>query len=471
MKLFNVVPGNFFSILSSGNREIYYDALMVLHDKLNFELDIRVDDYIASLITILEDRAFEIEDDDEARESSSTPSGKARFILNRLIQTGWIDKEFIDNTFIEIITPRNYAIPVLKVLSEIGDTTLQEYNSLVFATFSGLKQAVSENKANMYEALVSAKSNTAKLDESLRKLYHGISGFLRSTITQHDVNLLLQDHFSAYKEMSDRIYHPIKTMDSIHRYMAPIQNLLVAILTDDELLQYARERAVHIHKYNDAAQADEEIVRMIDYIQDFYHTVGDFISKIDRKHSTYTKSSIEKIQYLMAVDQTIKGKITEILKLYASTHTKDSKREILADLMEQNINVGRQEFFDSGSLYHKSARSRRVDRGALAVISNDGLDESAKKYVEQQINSGYSTARIRAFIEALFADGSDSIAAENLPIRCDADFILLILAVVRQNERGMPYTVEMQNRRIERNGYCIPDMIIRKKESTKSHVE
>ena len=244
MKLFDVVPGNFFSILSSGNREIYYDALINLHNMFIFELNIRVDDYIASLITILEDRAFEIEEE-EVLDGSLTLSGKARIILSKLIKTGWVDKEFIDNSFVEIITPRNYAIPVMKLLSELGNSSLLECKSLVFSTFSGLKQAINENESHMYEALLSAKSNTEQLQYSLRTLYHGIRGFLRGIVEQHDVNLLLQDHFSEYKKMSDRFYHPIKTMDSVYRYVAPIQNLLADILANDELLQSMRERAVN----------------------------------------------------------------------------------------------------------------------------------------------------------------------------------------------------------------------------------
>jgi len=60
MRLFEVVPGKFFSVLSSGNREIYYDALMILHDMFKYELNIRADDYIAQLITILDDRSFDL---------------------------------------------------------------------------------------------------------------------------------------------------------------------------------------------------------------------------------------------------------------------------------------------------------------------------------------------------------------------------------------------------------------------------
>ena len=468
MKLFDVVPGKFFSILSSGNREIYYDALMILHDTFKFELNIRVDDYIASLITILEDRAFELEDDDNLHEGSLTLSGKARLILNRLIKTGWVDKEFIDNSFVEIITPRNYAIPFLKLLSELGNTALQEYNSLVFATFSGLKQAMEENETHMYEALLSAKTNTEQLQYSLRTLYHGIRGFLRGIVEQHDVNLLLQDHFSEYKNMSDRIYHPIKTMDSVHRYMAPIQNLLVDILANEKLLYSMQERAISIKKYDDESQANEEIIKAIDYILDSYHALGSLVSEIDRKHSTYTKSSIEKIQYLMTADQTIKGKIAEILKLYASVP--ENKKDLLARIMEDSIRVGRQEFFDSRSLYHKNVRSRRIDKVPLAVLPNDELSGLADEYLLQQINNGYPATRIRAFVEGLFTDGIYEIKSENVPITCDSDFIMLILAVIRQNEKGMTYSVEIESGRVEQSGYFIPNMVIRKKE-VKSRVE
>jgi hypothetical protein len=467
MKLFDVVPGNFFSILSSGNREIYCDALMVLYDMFKFELNIRADDFIASLTTVLEDRNFEFEDGDDINEGG-TLSGKARLILNRFIKTGWVDKEFMDGSFIEIITPRNYAIPVLKLLNDLGDQALQEYNSLVFATFSGLKQAMSENKSHLYEAVLSAKSNTERLLHSLRALYHGIRGFLRGIVEQHDVNLLLQNHFGEYKKMSDSIYHPIKTMDSIHRYMAPIQSLLADISANEELLQSMRERAISIKKYDDDSQADEEIIGSIDYISDSYQTVGTLISEIDRKHSTYTKGSIEKIQYLMTADQTIKGKLAEILKSYASMT--GSKQDRFINIMKCNICIGRQEFLDARSLYHKNIRSRRIDREPLAVETVENLSASAKDYLRTLLNNRYSIAKICAFVDGLFGSENEEIESHNMPITCDSDFIMLILAVIRQNEKRMPYTVDIRDGRVERDGYFIPDMVIRKK-AVKSHVE
>lgn len=468
MGLFDVVPSNFFSVLVSGNREIYVDALMLLHQIFKFELNIRVDDYISSLISILEDKAFVPEDDDEMQENSLTPSGKTRLILNRFVKTGWVDKEFLDGSFIEIITPRNYAIPVMKLLSELGDKSLHEYNSLVFATYSGLKQAKSEHESQMYEAVLSARANTEQLEYELRTLYHGIRGFLRSIQEQNDVNLLLQNHFEEYKKMSDRIYHPIKTMDSIHRYMAPIQNILSDILADDNLMRIMRERAMTVKKYDDGVEAEKEIISAIDYVLDAYQSVGSIVNEIDRKHSTYTKSSIEKIQYLMTADQTIKGKLVEILKTYAKATS--GERNALGDMIERNIRVNRQEFVDGRSLYHKNIRSRRIDTTPLSIEQDDTFSDSAMASLLEQIKNGYPIARVRAYVDGLFADGSDFIESENIPINSDTDFILLILAIVRASDRGMNYLIQMGEGRIERNGYRFPNMIIRKKEG-KSLVE
>ena len=459
MKLFKIIPGNFFSILVSGNREIYFEAIMALHNLFRFELNIRVDDFLSALIAILEDQAFDMEAEDDVPEGSQTLSGKARLILDRLVKTGWIDKEFLDSSFIEIITPKNYAIPVMRLLSELGDNSLHEYNSLVFATYSGLKQAKTEDKPHLYEALLSAKSNTEHLQYSLRTLYHAIRGFMRAIAPEQNINTLLQDHFQEYKQMSDRIYHPIKTMDSVHRYMLPIRGLLAEIRSDEDLLQTMRERAMSVKNY-DETQADEEIIGDIDYITDFYQAVGNLVSEIDRKHSSFTRSSIEKIQYLMTADHTIKGKLAEVLTLFAGGTT--AKRDKLLDLMNANIHAGRQEFFDAKSLYHKSVRSRRVNRDALQLEQKDETAKLAKDFLLNKITEGYTTAKIKKYIDSLIPAGEKEISSDNISINSESEFIMLILVMIRQGESGLPYKVQLHHGQFNSNGYGIPNMTIKK---------
>lgn len=157
MAIFDVLPSNFFSVLVSKNREIYVETFLFLQQMFQFELNIKVDDYISALISLQADKDFTLEEDHEVSEGSFTFSGKSRLILDRFIKTGWVEKEFLDASFVEVITLQPYAIPVMKLLSEVGDGELQEYNSLVFATYSALKQAKSDHTDQMDEAVLAAK--------------------------------------------------------------------------------------------------------------------------------------------------------------------------------------------------------------------------------------------------------------------------------------------------------------------------
>lgn len=468
MKLFEIVPSNFFSILSSGNREIYYDALMLLHDSFQTELNIHLDDFRSALIAHLEDEVFELEEDDIV-EGSLTPNVKATIILTKLIKTGWVEKEYLDNSFIEILTPKSYAIPVMKLLSELGDNSLREYNSLVFSTFSALQLASKpENYEQMYEAVLAAKTNTEHLNEMLRTFYHSIRGFLRDLVEQHDVNELLKNHFGEFTELSDRIYHPIKTMDSFYRYQNPIQSLLSGIYANDAMLDAIRKRAISIKKYSDPEEADREIFSAIDYILDAYRNLGSIINEIDKKKSVYTKSTSEKIRYLTSADQTIKSKLAELLKAFANAD--DSGKEHITDMLGRNIAVNRQEVFDAAALYHKNIRSKRVDREPIEIVKNESLDGVAEEYLLAQIKNGFPLRRIRAFIDGLFAEGMVSVTASDIHLENDNDFILLMLAVIRQRDTGMGYAIDVGEKRINRDGYLIPEMIITRKKAA-NHVE
>lgn len=468
LSVFDIIPSNFFSVLVSGNREIYVEALLLLHQMFKFELNIRVDDYISSLISLQEDKEFNPEDDDELPDGSLTPSSKARLILNRFIKTGWVEKEFLDGSFIEIITPRPYAISVMKLLSEIGEGGQQEYTSLVFSTYSGLKQAKDEQQSLMYEAVLSAKANTEQLEYQLRSLYHGIRSYLRNIEKYNEINDLLKNHFESYKQLADRIYHPIKTMDSIQRYITPIQTILTDVMADEEFMNTMCERAMVIKKYEDKSQAEKEIISAIDYVTDAYQSMDGIVNQIDRKHSVYTKSSIEKMRYLMTADQTIKGKLAHLLKTYAQAEGEE--KEAVGELLENNIRVNRQEFIDGKSLYHKNVRNRRIDTEPLKITRDDDFSELAMSGMIEYIKNGYPVSRVKAFVDGLFKESQNSIESKDISIENDSDFILLILAVVRQSDRGMNYKVEMKSGQTECNGYRIPNMVLKKREG-KGYVE
>ena len=204
MKVFEIIPADFFSVLVSPNREIYTDALMKLYEMFQTEINIRLKSFLAELEILLEDREYILEEGDEAAGAEpSSLRGKARLIVRRFVKTGWIDREFLDGSFMEIIIPNSYTITVMRMLRELTAESVAEYDSLVFSTYSALKQAYTDSRDRMYDALLVAKSNTEKLDFMLRTFYYGIRGYQKVIRENTDVNLLLKNHFEAYKEALD----------------------------------------------------------------------------------------------------------------------------------------------------------------------------------------------------------------------------------------------------------------------------
>lgn len=449
-------------MLSSPNKEIYLDALMLLHRMFKYEINVELDDYITSLISIIEDRDFFIEDDNEEEQGSLTMNKKARLILQKLINSGWLDREFKDGSFVEILTLRDYSIKVLKLLDEISTAKIQEYNSLVFSSYSSLKQAKESELYRMYDALLAAKESTNCLIDELKSLYHNIRTYHRQISEINEVNELLKEHFEEYKFIIDRIYHPIKTMDSVYRYSRPIQEILIDVLGDDVLLENMCKRAMTVRLYEDEEKALEAIRADIDFILEAYQSVGGLVDQIDRKHNTYTRNSIQKMRYLITADRSIKGKLVHIIQTYA---TSDGEcRENLFNILQKNIVVNRQESLDLKSFYHKNIRSRRVDAEPLKVqLEDKSTSNKALEAMLSNLKNSFSVTKVRAFMAEILQN-APQIRTKDIILENDIDFILLILATIRASDRNMPYRVELGDGFIEKNGYVIPEITFMRKE-------
>ena len=128
MKVFEIVPADFFSVLVSPNREIYVEALMKLYEMFQNEINIRLKAFLTEVEILLEDRVYIIEEGDDAEEAEPTSlRGKARLIERSFEKTGWVEREFLDGSFIEILTPNAYAITVMRMLKELSDEQISEY--------------------------------------------------------------------------------------------------------------------------------------------------------------------------------------------------------------------------------------------------------------------------------------------------------------------------------------------------------
>ena len=114
MNLFEKLPDNFFSILSSKNKNIYGEALITLYDALTmYRSRIRKNDYLDLLKSRSGDDVCKLtfDDEDELSFENIEPSlaNKANFILKRLIETGWVYIDYDAKNNVEYLLKMNQA--------------------------------------------------------------------------------------------------------------------------------------------------------------------------------------------------------------------------------------------------------------------------------------------------------------------------------------------------------------------------
>ena len=471
MKLFEILPQNLFSILSSKNKEIYAEALFVLRKAFKQEMTIRKTDLASMLIASLDEKMYEMDlaeeemEDDISGEEKGGPSlsARAHFILRRLKETGWIDIEYQLDSFEENITLPDYSIKLINLLFSFTDESVKEYNSYVYSAYSDLKTADQERDDYMYTALSNAYDKTVQLVDELKTLHNNIRRYHQALNEYTTVNDVLKGHFDEYKNLvMDRVYHPLKTLDSVPRFKAPIMKILSQWLADHHLRERLAEQAVMRGKYKTKEEAHEDIILKIGDISDTYERLEEMLEEIDRKNSAYTRASIEKMRYLLNSDRSIKGKLVDLLTRISISSPEN--REVLIEQLAAAVELFRQGYLDEKSLFIRAAGSTKKEGIPLEVLGPPaGEGENALAEFLEKAKKSYSHTKIMQFMASVMA-GVSVVTSREIPLADDESFILLMLGTLKGGEKNVFYQVEFGEGYLENNGYRIPEMRFIRKE-------
>ncbi|MEE0955530.1 MAG: DUF5716 family protein [Eubacterium sp.] len=466
MNLFDKIPDNFFNILTSPKKALYVQALFVLRDAFRSELQIRKDDLLAMFMDSLESAMMDADFSEEAEEEGVSEtdavniSGKARLLLARLKDTGWVETEYALHSFEEYITLPDYAISVINLLYDLSADKVREYNSYVYGTYAVLENART-NRSNYFFALQQAYTNTENLVTELKSLFNNIRRYFQlAQKPGQGVNELLHEHFDEYKsQIIDAVYYPLKTMDSVPRFKNTILEILNEWSDSDEIREAVAEEGVKRQVFDSLEEGREKVQEMLHKAADTYETIEEMIGEIDKKHNEYTSASIDKIRYLINADQSARGKLVDLLKASGNPRILDAMREGLA--------VNQHSFADIQSLYEQARRTKRSEGKPLAITGQkedpaliDGfLSDIRKQYTDQKID--------HYIIDMLGSEEERS--TEEFRISGAEDFILFLLGTLRGREKGAPYRVEFLEGNVLTDGWSLPKLrYIRKKSIVRS---
>lgn len=498
VSIFEVVPDNFFAILASPNKHVYFRALMVLRDCYQRELKFSRSDLVTYLISQMDADLYDMKSEsDETGEAeidglgvmavtyddvmngasdiathvaattdadTVTLSGRAHMLVRKLIDTGWVaammDADGLDET---LIVPE-YASVLLEVFHSLVEPNEKRYNAHVYSIYSSLRTADAERDEFMLQALQAANDSTLALRENLRSLLHNIHMFYQKLQDRKEVHELLAEHFDEYQLfIAVKTYHPLKTVDSVYRFRPRILQILHGWQQQPDVMQGMAQALQAQRAKRVDLDAHYEIVRMIHFILETFESIDSLLGEIDRRNTSYSRASAERLQYLLNTDRDVKGKLIELLKALPSLQSDESSRlfEEMANLPLCDV-----KYAHSDGIYTEKQRNRKEKPQPLKTRSDVQASVFQAEAAEliQRFQILFSQERIIDFI--LSQMGTEGmLRTENLSIMGMDDFLRTMIALIMADEPDLPFAVEWDDERksVVVNGYRIPGLIFMKK--------
>jgi len=461
MNLFEHVPDNFFGILTFSNKSINLRALMTLYEAFQLEWRISKSDLVVMLMSDLDGMLDGYEPDEEDEEDNGTMSSHAHSLIRKLARHGWIDIEYGSDSFEEMVTIPDYSFRFIRVIYEISSNTRDaEYNRYVYGTYSVLKTST-ESGQEFTTAVNAAYSQTYELTQKLRLLLNNIKRYHKQLADSSDMNLILYEHFDDFKAtLADKIYYPIKTFDSVHRYKMPILTYVKDWLSEESIIEQMMEEVWSIERQKGSkneievkqAARTEAISKMVKIV-DIYNGIDDLLGIIDKKNSDYTKATFERIDFLINTDRSVKGKVKELIKVLGSDPS-----DKWYDRIEGSLSINRQEALDEQSLYKPRKRKARRDvrrEGVREMTDAQSAIDGAEDF-KQFVQHTYSQKKIYQHVLNLLNE-KERIHVSEIDIEDDHDYISTVLGVLNGEDKKSGYNVEYGDEKMTKNRYTVPE--------------
>jgi len=331
---FDVLPANLFNLFSTQGyttlQRHYMAVLLRLYALAEFNrFGLTREVVIAEIVDYL--KAVGAEAEVAAEMEAQTGEGEpnpltgqkpeheyAAFLLRRLAETGWIEREQHAD-YSETITFPDYAFTLLEALRSIQDQKPREFTGQLYAAHQLLANSRSKDFSPAL-ALTQAYENVRQVVRGLSELNQNIRRYVERATHGRDVAELLRLQFDDYAHTLGPAYHALKTSDHVSRYRRDIVSRLQTWGRNAAWLAAAAEElAAHAPARLTPAQAEQEISRDMEFIIHQLESLDPLLAEIDRRHAQYLRTSLRQIRYqLVSADGSFKDRLVSLARHLAA---------------------------------------------------------------------------------------------------------------------------------------------------------
>jgi hypothetical protein len=240
----------------------------------------------------------------------------AGYMLRRLVETGWIEREQHSDYSETIILP-DYAFTLLEALRTIQDQKPREFTGQLYTAHQLITSATTNKDFSPAIAVTQAYENVRQVVRGLSELNQNIRRYVERATHEKEVADLLHLQFDDYVQTLGPAYHALKTSDHVSRYRRDIINQVQNWQIDANWLdQTAGELATQSRL--SPAQAEQEIGHYLQFIVNQLEGLDPILEDIDLRHAAYLRTSLRQIRYqLGSADGSFKDRLASLAKLLA----------------------------------------------------------------------------------------------------------------------------------------------------------
>ncbi|MCD4826908.1 MAG: DUF5716 family protein [Acholeplasmataceae bacterium] len=453
--LFDRMHDNFFSVLSSPNKNTYVDCIFVIYNAIDTIEDAFQGDreYIVSkLVDYFDDQQTDDFVDMEEDEQSNTSRQKALHVINVLKKNGWLGEEELGN-YKTSLNLFDYSIQIIDILSRIKNNQQNEYTGEIYTVYSLLSSFTIEEGIGVLEQ---AYLKTNDIIRKLKALKANIYRYYYDITKKHskeDLPQLLEKLLVEYKQnFFDSAYYNLKTTDSLSRYKRGILESISNIQNDADLMDELAKVVIKVKRIDDYNQAFLYVEDKMRFITDSFSALEYLILAIDRKNEQYISAAASKILFFTNQSDDIEGIFNRLFRILLTTKDLD---------YNQLFHITQISNLDTDSLYNQ--RRQRVQTEPEEIDFDDSFisDEYRKEKIKALLkNNIYGKKEIDLYVKSILNENKE-IQAKDLLLETQEDYVKLILIFLYSKSVGMHYNVELTKDKCKNNFVTFQNFIIR----------
>jgi hypothetical protein len=347
----------------------------------------------------------------------------ASFVLRRLAETGWIEREQHADYSETIILP-DYAFTLLEAMRTIQEQKPREFTGQLYAAHQLMMSSRTKDFSAAL-AVTQTYENVRQVSRGLSELNHNIRRYVERATKQTDVAELLRMQFNDYSHTLGPAYHALKTSDHVSRYRRDIVNQAQKWLYNEKWLEEAAEELALQSNFS-PAQAEQEIAHRLEFIVNQLEGLDPLIKDIDERHAQYLRTSLRQVRYqLSSADDNFKDRLVSLAQ-HLSALRLDGMIELpegAPQLRQFPVKIP-----DAHSFYTPpQKRAPFVPNNILSPILAPSDLALLRADTMRDVTQAFSPDKVNRKVLGFF-NGHKRLSVNEIPVRDDLHWLTTIIA-------------------------------------------